>query len=533
MSDTPTRLRDLPLPLGTPPQALRALAAARLGVAPEAIAEVRLRKQSVDARGQTPKRICTVDVWLVGQEVPLEERAGLTVPAGMRRLVPGHAPIIVGSGPAGLWAAIRFVQAGVPVILLERGGALPHRHAAVRALRRDGSLDPESNLCFGAGGAGTYSDGKLYTRKRDDRVHRVYEDLVALGAPEQILVEAHPHVGTNRLIKILGRLEEFLAEAGCEVRYGARVDELLRDAAGRVSGVRLDDGSELTGPAVILATGHSARDVYTRLHALGVPMERKAFAVGARVEHQQAQIDRIQYGRLAGHSELEPAEYFLTAQVGARGVYSFCMCPGGFVIPTTTELGHLNVNGMSNHKRGSRFANSALVVTVEPQDFWRERPGDLDHLGPLAGMALQRDLEAQAFAAGGGGYRAPAQRLTDFVAQRVGDLPEATSYRPGIAAADLRAVLPQRVADPLARAILKFEQRMTGFLTEEAVLIGVETTTSSPIRVVRDEASLMSPGFPGLYPTGEGAGYAGGIVSSAIDGLRVAEAVLATLGVAT
>lgn len=531
MSDAPTRVGNLPLPLGEPPQRLRELAAAKLGVAPEAIAEVRLRKQSLDARGKAPKRVCTVDVWLVGQEVPPEELPRLALPARVRPLRAGEAPIIVGSGPAGLWAAIRFVEAGIPVTLLERGGALPHRHAAVRALRRSGELDPESNLCFGAGGAGTYSDGKLYTRKRDALVQRVYEDLVALGAPEQILTEAHPHVGTNRLIRILGRLEEHLAEAGCEVRYGAKVVDLLRRGDGRVTGVRLEDGTELSGPAVILATGHSARDVYAHLHDLGVPMERKPFAVGARVEHQQAQIDRIQYGRLAGHPELEPAEYFLTAQVGPRGVYSFCMCPGGFVIPTTTELRHLNVNGMSNHKRGSRFANSALVVTVEPQDFYLERPGDLDHLGPLAGMALQRHLEARAFEAGGGAYRAPAQRLTDFLDGRDGDLPDHTSYRPGIDAADLRAVLPQRVADPLARAILKFEQRMKGFLTEDAILIGVETTTSSPIRVLRDEATLTSPGFDGLYPTGEGAGYAGGIVSSAIDGIKVAEAVLATLPV--
>ena len=530
MSDGPTRVRDLPLPLGTPPQALRALAAAKLGVPEEAVAEVRLRKQSVDARGHAPKRICTVDVWLVGQEVPAEEAPRLLVPSGMRPFRPGAAPIIVGSGPAGLWAALRFIEAGVPVVLLERGGGLPRRHAAVRALRREGQLDPESNLCFGAGGAGTYSDGKLYTRKRDDRIRRVYEDLVALGAPADILVDAHPHVGTNRLIKILSRLEHFLAEAGCVVRYEARVTDLLRTADGRVTGVRLEDGTELSGPAVLLATGHSARDVYGRLHSLGVPLERKAFAVGARIEHQQAQIDAIQYGPLAGHPELEPAEYFLTAQVGARGVYSFCMCPGGFVIPTTTELEHLNVNGMSNHKRGSRFANSALVVTLEPQDFWRERPGDLDHLGPLAGLALQRDLESRAFAAGGGGYRAPAQRLTDFLAGQVGELPEDTSYRPGLAAADLKAVLPQRVHDPLARAVVKFEQRMKGFLTREAILIGVETTTSSPVRVLRDEATLMSPGFDGLYPTGEGAGYAGGIVSSAIDGLKVAEAALARMG---
>lgn len=526
MSDAPTLVRDLPLPLGTPPQALRELAAAKLGLPADRIAEVRVRKSSVDARGGAPKRVCTVAVWTTDQEVPPDSPPRLTAPAGMRPLRPGQAPLIVGTGPAGLWAAIRLVEAGVPSILIDRGGALPDRHAAIRALRRDGELDPESNLCFGAGGAGTYSDGKLYTRKRDPLVERVYRDLVALGAPADILVQAHPHVGTNRLIRILERLEAFLADAGCELRYGARVDDLLRAADGRVCGVRLADGTELTGPAVILATGHSARDTYRQLHALGVPMERKAFAIGARCEHTQEQIDTIQYGRHAGHPELEPAEYFLTAQVGARGVYSFCMCPGGFVIPTPTELGHLNVNGMSNQKRGSRFANSALVVQVEPGDFWLERPGDLDHEGPLAGLALQRHLEGLAFEAGGGGYRAPAQRLTDFLDGRAGDLPDKTSYRPAVAPADLRAVLPARLADPLARAVLKFEQRMRGFLTRDAILIGVETTTSSPVRVLRDEASLESPGFPGLYPTGEGAGYAGGIVSSAIDGLRVAERVL-------
>jgi len=522
-------VRDLPLPLGAPPQELRALAAAKLGIAPGAITELRVKKTSLDARGRVPLRRVTVAVWT--DEAPPPEPPRLDLPRRLRPLRAGQAPIIVGTGPAGLWAAIRLLEAGIPSILLDRGQGLPGRHHAVRALRRHGELDPETNLCFGAGGAGTYSDGKLYTRKRDPLVRRVYEDLVALGAPEEILVEAHPHVGTNRLIKLLGRLEAHLLAGGCSLRYGARVDALLRDASGAVSGVRLAGGEELLGPAVLLATGHSARDVYAHLAALGVPMARKAFAIGARCEHPQACIDRLQYREHAGHPELEPAEYFLTAQVGGRGVYSFCMCPGGFVIPTTTELGHLNVNGMSNHRRGSRYANAALVVTLEPEDFWLETPGDLDPHGPLAGLALQRHLEARAFAAGGGGYVAPAQRLTDFLEGRDGDLPSATSYRPGIAPADLRAVLPERLTGPLSRALLAFERRMPGYLTRDAILIGVETTTSSPVRILREEATLMSPGFDGLFPTGEGAGYAGGIVSSAIDGLRVAEAALPRLTV--
>lgn len=530
MSHPPPRpLKDLALPLGAPPSALRAIAAQALGWSEAELGELRVRKVSLDARDRAPKKIYAVDAWRADELAPPDAPPALRR-APMRPRAAGQAPVIVGTGPAGLWAALRFIEAGQPVILVDRGQALAERHGAVRSLRRDGALDPESNLCFGAGGAGTYSDGKLYTRRRDPEIQRIHEDLAALGAPPEILVEAHPHIGTNRLIKMLARLEDFIRDSGSEIRYGQKVTGLLRTASGAVAGVRLASGEELLAPAVVLATGHSARDVYTWLHAAGVALAPKPFAIGARCEHPQALVDRLQFGAHAGHPELEPAEYFLTAQVGQRGVYSFCMCPGGFVIPTPTELGHLNVNGMSNHRRGSDFANAALVVTVEPADFWLERPGDLAHLGPLAGIALQRALEARAFAAGGGGYVAPAQRLTDFLAGTPGDLPERTSYRPGITPADLREVLPERVHAALSRGILRFEQKMKGYLTREAILIGVETTTSSPIRIVRDDHTLMAPGFDGLYPTGEGAGQAGGIVSSALDGLRVAEAVLARLG---
>ncbi|MEZ4267911.1 MAG: FAD-dependent oxidoreductase [Myxococcota bacterium] len=522
-------VRDLLLPLGTPPQALRELAAQSLGVSPDAIAELRPLRISLDARHGIPRRVYTVRVWLFGEEVPPDDLPALDPPPPMRPLVRGSAPVIVGTGPAGLWAAIQLVRAGEPVILLERGGQVEARNRSTHGLRTRGELDPESNLCFGEGGAGTYSDGKLYTRVKDPRVRDVYRDLVAFGADPHLLIDAHPHVGTNRLIKLLARVRAWLLEAGCELRFDARVSDLLRGADGRIAGVRLSDGEEIEAPAVVLATGHSARDVYATLADLGVPMARKPFAIGARVEHPQALVDTIQYGSHAGHADLEAAAYALTAQVAGRGVYSFCMCPGGFVIPTTTELGHLNVNGMSNSNRGSRWANSALVVTLEPADFYVDKPGDLDRFGALAGVELQRHIERAAFEAGGGDYHAPAQRLTDFLEHRTGDLPGRGSYRPGTRPADLRAVLGTRLADPLGRAVLRFDQKMRGFLTEEAVLIGVETTTSSPVRLVRDDATLSSPGFDGLYPTGEGAGEAGGIVSSAIDGLKVADAVLATL----
>jgi uncharacterized FAD-dependent dehydrogenase len=529
MAEPPPRVvRDLGLAIGEPESRLRELAAEALGVALVQIAELRTRKISLDARARPPKRIYAVQVRLAGEEGFADDLPRPT-PARVRPLAPGQRPIIVGTGPAGLWAALRLLEQGVPSLLLDRGQSLAGRHRAVVGLRRGGVLDPETNLCFGEGGAGTYSDGKLYTRIRDPLVPRVARDLVGFGADPQILVEAHPHVGTNRLIRVLDRFHAHLEASGCELRFGARVDGLLRAAGGRVTGVHLADGTELVGPAVILATGHSARDTYGMLHALGVRMVPKALAIGARVEHPQSLIDRVQYGRYAAHPDLEAAAYAVATQVGSRGAYSFCMCPGGFVIPTPTEVGHLNVNGMSNQGRGGRFANSALVVTVEPSDFWLERPGDLDHLGPLAGIAFQRRLERDAFAAGGGAYAAPAQRLTDFLAGRAGELPARTSYRPRLAAADLRALLPARFADPLARAVHRFEAKLPGFLTETAVLIGVETTTSSPLRVLRDARTLQAPGFPGLFPCGEGAGYSGGIVSSAVDGIRVAEACVAAL----
>ena len=533
MADSaPERVRDLVLPLGAPIQQLRALAAQALGVPADSLAEVRPTKVSLDARGPVPKRVYTVEVWRLGEDVPPDEAPHVALPTDLRPLVVGEAPIVVGTGPAGLWAALRCVEAGQPVILLDRGGGLESRNHAVAAMRRRGILDPESNLCFGEGGAGTYSDGKLYTRVRDPRVRRVIRDMVAFGGQRELLIEAHPHVGTNRLIRVLRRIRAHLESAGCVLQFGACVTDLLRLADGSVGGVRLQDGTELSSRHVIFATGHSARDTLTMLRSHGVEMEPKALAVGLRLEHPQALIDRIQYGHHGDHPALGAARYALTSRVGKRGIYSFCMCPGGFVIPTPAEPQHLNVNGMSNSNRGSPFANAALVVTVEPEDFWIDQPGDLADHGSLAGVQFQRHLERIAYLEGGGDYVAPAQRLTDFLRGRLGDLPPRTSYRPGLQATDLRRLLPERLLAPLCRAIPRFEQKLPGFLTQEAVLMGTETTTSSPVRILRRVDRLDAPGVPGLYPCGEGAGAAGGIVSSAIDGIRVADGVLTDLGVA-
>jgi uncharacterized protein len=523
--DTDKRVvHGIPWALGADEEALKRSVAQESGIPLASIEEVRTLKVSLDARRRDiPRRIVQAEVYLKGEPVPAKDmpkpRRGT-----MKKLVAGEAPIVVGTGPAGLWAALRFVEEGQPCIILDRGAGLEKRHRDVVGLRRRGRLDPESNLCFGEGGAGTYSDGKLYTRKRHGWVRRVYEDMVAFGAQERILVDAHPHVGTNRLIGVMDNLRAFLLDSGCELRFGTRVDGLCMQGT-KVTGVRLESGEELYGSSVILACGHSARDTYQWLHTLGVNMTPKGFAVGARVEHPQSLVNSIQYGAWCDNPHLEAATYAVKAQVGKRGIYSFCMCPGGFVIPTPTELGHLNVNGMSSSNRGSDFANSALVVTVTPEDYYLESPGDLDHHGPLKGLFFQRELEKRAFEAGGGDYSAPAQRLTDFLEGKSGTLPERTSYRPGLAPTNLKELLPQRLHDPLGRALGRFEQKMRGFLTEESILIGFETTTSSPVRLVRNE-QLMAPGFDNLYPCGEGAGYAGGIVSSAIDGIRCAESAL-------
>ena len=536
----------VPIDADAPPQAeerrVRALAAEAAGLIVDEVATVVLRRRSMDLRRRRrPEWVLKCDVYDV-REHPPAELPPLLRPPRIASVRPGLRPLIIGMGPAGLFAALAFADHGIQCTLVDRGPEVERRNFDVRDLRYKGTLKPESNLCFGEGGAGTYSDGKLYTRGKSPRVREVYERLVALGIGRHILVDAHPHVGTNKLIPMAKRLRMALREAGHELLFDARVDDLIirEGASPEVTGVRLADGRELTGSPVILATGHSARGLYAMLARRGVALERKAFAIGARVEHPQALIDSVQLRDLAGHPAVGAAEYFISAKTstryGERGVYSFCMCPGGYVLPTPTLGEHLNVNGMSNSGRQSKWANAALVVQIPPEEFFLHRPGDLDDHpdfgaatgGVLTGLALQTALEKAAYQMGGGGYRAPAQRLSDFVAGvDTGRLPESTSYRPGLTAAPLDGLLPKRLVASLRQGARQIDQRrLRGYLSEEATMIAVETTTSSPVRILRGP-DRQSVSHVGLFPCAEGAGYAGGIVSSAIDGLLAAEAAMA------
>ncbi len=527
---------------------LLALTAEALGLDPSDLGCVAVRKRSLDVRRRREACwVLRVDVFLAGETPPGDQLPPLVRPRHLAKQPNGLRPIIVGAGPAGLFALLAFADAGIACTLIDRGGPVETRNLAVRDLRVDGTLNPESNLCFGEGGAGTYSDGKLYTRSKHPRVREVYERLVALGAGRDILTQSHPHVGTNRLIKMLKVLREAMLEAGHTLHFGRRVDDLVLDTSTSppsVRGVILDDGSEVLGGPVILATGHSARDTYKMLAGHGVAMERKDFAVGARVEHPQHLVDKVQLGQLAGDPVVGPAEYFVAQSVpGGRGVYSFCMCPGGFILPSPTTLGCLNVNGMSNSNRGSGFANAALVAQLKAGEFHFDKPGDLDHDpefgvhvagGALLGLALQNRLERACFKAGGENYAAPAQYLTDFAQGRDSpSLPEHYTYRPGLVPGRIDRLLPPRLMRDLQQGARQIDRlQFRGYLSREAIIVGVETTTSSPVRVIRG-ADRQSVSHAGLYPCAEGAGYAGGIVSSAIDGLEAAEAILAAAGLVT
>jgi len=500
--------------------ALRARVAARLAVPAEELPAIELKKRAIDARGGRVRFHLTL-----APHDPSAPALGEPLPREVDR--EGRV-IVVGDGPAGLFCAYELARRGIGCIVLDRGKAVQPRRRDLKGLTQHGVVDPDSNYCFGEGGAGTYSDGKLYTRshKRGD-VRDVLELLHVYGAPAEILVDARPHIGSNKLPKVISAMRERLTELGVSFRFGARVVRIERRPTGAVRSVILADGSEIAGEAVVLATGHSARDVYELLDDAGVRLIGKGFALGVRIEHPQALINGIQYGKHRDHPKLPNAAYRVAHTEEQRGVFSFCMCPGGFIVPAATELDGLVVNGMSLSRRDSPYANSGLVVSIETEDL--ERAG---YRGPLAGIAYQRAIERAAKLAGGGSLRAPATRAADFVKGRASSSTPATSYQPGLFATDLRSVLDSGgigLSARLARALSLFEKRMRGYASEEAVLVGVESRTSSPVRVPRDPASLESPDMPGLYPTGEGAGYAGGIVSAALDGIRVARAIAAVL----
>jgi len=508
---------DIFVPLQALDDPLKTVVAHALGWAETRVGEFRVVRRSLDARKQ--RRL--------GYRMRIEvAQAGESLSAAPSRstrpswpiTVPVPRVVIVGSGPAGAWAALRLAEAGVAATIIERGKPVGPRRADIARLHR-GQLNPESNYCFGEGGAGTYSDGKLHTRCKDRAaVADVLADFVALGAPADIEVEARPHIGSNRLPKLLEALRARLQGLGVCYHFDCAFLG-VREEQGRIRAVRTSAG-EIPADLVVLAPGHSARDVYTWAEAAHVALQRKDIAVGVRIEHPQSLIDGLQYGRAAGHPLLPPAFYEVHASGAGRGVYSFCMCPGGWIVPASTEVNGLVVNGMSLAKRNSPFANAALVVTVAGSDFGPEANG------VLAGIDFQRRIEAAAFERGGGSFRAPAERAVDFLARRPSDrLPE-SSYRPGVEHARLDDVFPGFITESLREGLSAIGRRLPGFLHEQALLVAAETRTSAPVRILRDPTTFESPALAGLYPAGEGAGYAGGIVSSALDGARVAAAII-------
>ncbi|CAA0164094.1 FAD-dependent oxidoreductase [Tenacibaculum maritimum] len=427
---------------------------------------------------------------------------------------------IVGFGPAGMYAALRCIELGYKPIVLERGKNVQDRRRDLRAINQFHDVNEDSNYCFGEGGAGTYSDGKLYTRslKRGD-VRRIFENLVYHGATEQILMDAHPHIGTNKLPKIIQNIRENILKYGGQIHFESRVTDFnIQD--NKLRTIQLKDGREMEVNAVILATGHSSRDIYELLHRKNIALKAKSFAMGVRVEHPQEIIDQIQYSCTGQRDELLPAAaYSLVHQVRNRGVYSFCMCPGGFIVPAATSNGEVVVNGMSPSRRNNKFANSGIVVEI---DVDKDLPKYEKH-GVFKGLEFQRDLEKLAFNAGGKSQVAPAQRLTDFVEGKISNSLNETSYQPGLNAAPLHSILPKIIGGRLRKGFAAFGKKMHGYYTSEANIIGVESRTSSPVNIPRKE-NLEHPQIQGLFPCGEGGGYAGGIISAAMDGERCAEA---------
>lgn len=522
------RLVNLPAPLDYTEETLRQAAARRLKIPVSAIRRVTPVKKSVDARDKGDVHfVFTLDVLADGEEAVLRRlKPGVAEKVAPKPAKPlpkpafAQRPVVVGAGPAGLFAALTLAQAGARPILMERGKPVNERAMDVLRMQREARLDTESNVQFGEGGAGAFSDGKLNTGIKSPYVRTVLETFVRHGAPEEILYLQKPHVGTDLLKGVVASIREEIIRLGGEVRFSTRLTGLVVRGS-HVEGVtfRSGDGeSELPADAVLLAIGHSARDTVQTLFRQGVVMEQKPFAMGVRIEHPQALINRAQYGAFAGHPALKAADYKLAAHTpDGRGCYTFCMCPGGEVICSASQEGGLAVNGMSNHARDGRNANAALLVGVRPEDF-----GD-DH--PLSGFVLQRAVEQAAFRAGGSDYHAPVQRVEDLLAgkasARLGDV--VPTHLPGVTCADLRAVLPDFIIEDLKIGLRAMGRQLKGFDHPDAVLTGAETRSSSPVRMVRG-ADYMAKGLTGLFPVGEGAGYAGGIVSAAVDGISAAVA---------
>jgi len=494
---------------------------------PTSLSGFNILKRSIDARGKQPLVILSLQAFI---NEPWQQRSLLTfhyrdVHTANRKVT------IIGAGPAGLFAALRLIEAGIKPIILERGKDVRARRRDLAVLNKEGVINPESNYCFGEGGAGTYSDGKLYTRstKRGD-VNRILNMFVRFGAEENILYESHPHIGTNKLPHIITAIRKQITESGGKFLFEKKVVDLLikNDT---VNSVKTFDGNVFETDAVVLATGHSARDIFQLLHDRNIKIESKPFALGVRVEHPQDLINRIQYHCHSQHCDpfLPPASYSLVEQVEGRGVFSFCMCPGGIIAPAATSDGEVVVNGWSPSKRNNPYANSGIVVEIQNQDF--RGLNDFEDMNqaskkifntPLGMMYFQQHVERKAFNAGGGKFVAPAQRLVDFCEKKISSNLPPCSYLPGVHSALLHEVLPMVVYKKLQAAFSEFGKRMKGYFTNDAVVVATESRSSSPVRIPRLEDALHHPQFKNLYPCGEGAGYAGGIVSAALDGERIA-----------
>lgn len=510
------------------PEHLKTHAASQLGVSADMISQVHIQKKSLDAR-KKGRLVYHFQLLLESKDETGLQKAFPFLEAVEKRqekspflefaaknITLRHPPVIIGTGPAGMFAALGLQEAGVSSILVERGMAVEKRLRTVHQLQRNGIFNPESNFCFGEGGAGTFSDGKLTCGRNHPLIRHVFEQFITYGAPEDIAYEAHPHIGTDYLMRVCLNMRKSLEERGSRFLFEEIFTGFRSGGSAARYLVELKNGVTVPTDHLILAIGHSARDTYQKLYDLQVAMAPKPFAMGARIEHPQDIINQIQYG----HCELgQAAEYKLTARAGERGIWTFCMCPGGHLLPTPAQEGHLAINGMSYHSRNSGFANAAVVVNVLREDFYKGHP--------LDGMWFQAALEQQAFKRGGGNYFAPAQRLNDFLAKRASKGEMTSTYKPGIVAERMDQVLPDFVSDALRVAMKSYNDKMRGYLTDKALIVGLESKTSSPVTLIRGK-DFQSESHPGLYPCGEGAGYAGGIVSAALDGVRVAEGLLAS-----
>lgn len=502
---------------------VRERAAKKLGCSPADINALFITRRSLDARSRDIWTNLYLEVYLNGEQPIAEPR----IIDSYKDVSKAPRVIIVGAGPAGYFAALELLELGLKPIIVERGKDVRARRVDLKDIQQYGKVNPHSNYCFGEGGAGTYSDGKLYTRsKKRGEIRKVLKLLVEHGSTPDILVEAHPHIGSNKLPNVVAEIRHTIEKHGGEVHFDAFVTDFILDK-GTMKGVILNNGKdELRGEAVILATGHSARDIFYLLDKRGIRIEAKPFALGVRIEHPQSFIDSVQYRQSPRNQYLPAASYALACQVRERGVFSFCMCPGGLIVPAATAPGELVVNGMSMSRRDSPFANSGMVVQVELEDLKEHAKH-----GVFTSLEFQKSVEQTLFNHGDGSQRAPAQRLTDFVNGRLSNSLNDTSYLPGIYSAPLHDLLPKGIAQRLRDGLKTFGTTMRGYYTEEANLVGTESRTSSPVRIPRDAESLMHPSTRALFPCGEGAGYAGGIVSAAMDGQNVARGVAKFLGV--